>query len=264
MKILVCFKAVYNLEKITSQELCDLRDGKLDLEVFGRKIGNYDEATLENALRIADEIREKGGEVILHAVTVGEKSERFGKDLYAFGFDKVIYLDTEEDLIYRSERTASVLWEYISKEGGYDMIFMGKQAGMGENGMTHYLLAEKLKLPCVAETEALEYTEYGIKVLSRSDNRVVQRVVKKAAIYVVGEALHPYLRSVTLREKLKAKGKEVIHIPVETSGESQNSQNFIKLVYESQEKECQIIDGETPKEKARKLWEDQLKRLVVQ
>ena len=43
MKILVCFKTVWNLEYSTPKELCSLRDGTLNIELFGRRLGNYDE-----------------------------------------------------------------------------------------------------------------------------------------------------------------------------------------------------------------------------
>lgn len=263
MKILVCFKAIYDMEQITPQELCDLRDGKLEVSVLSRKIGNYDEAAIENALRIAEEIRQTGEEAVLHGVTVGEKSERFGKDLYALGFEKITYLQTGSELMYRPELTAEILTNYVKTESGYDMIFMGRQAGMGENSMTHYLLSEALKMPCIVDVQSLEKTEKGIKVVSRCDNHTIQRVVTKPAVYAMGEAVHPYCRSVTLREKLRAKGKEIVFAEAEFGETKMVSPNFEKLIYEFLEKECRIIEGENAKEKAGKLWEDQVKRLVM-
>lgn len=263
MKILVCFKAIYDLEQITPQELCDLRDGKLEISVFSRKIGNYDEAAIENALRIADEVRGTGEEVILHGVTVGEKNERFGKDLYALGFEKITYLQTDKELMYRPELTAEILAEYVKSECGYDMIFMGRQAGMGENSMTHYLLAEALKMPCIVNVQSLEKAEKGIKTVSGCDHITIQRVVTKPAVYAMGEAAHPYCRSVTLREKLRAKGKEIFFAEAEFGEIKMDSPRFEKLVYEFSEKECTIIEGENAEGKARKLWEDYVKRLVI-
>lgn len=265
IRILVCFKTVYDLEHAVPQELCDLRDGKLNPGVFGRRLGNYDEAALENALRIVDEIKENKEEVVLHGVTIGEKDTQFGKELYALGFQKITYVQIpeEEDLTYQPELAAAILTEYVTKECGYDMIFMGKQAGMGENAMTPYLLAEGLKMPCVTEVYSIERTPRGMAVVSQTERRTVRRVVTKPAVYVIGEAQHPYLRMATLREKLAAKEKEISYIQTELPRVQMHSLEFQRLLYESQEKQCQMIEGGTAREKAQKLWDMQMKGLVM-
>lgn len=264
MKILVCFKTVWNLEYSTPKELCSLRDGTLNIELFGRRLGNYDEEALENALRIADTVRARGDKVILHAVTVGEKDEQYGKELYALGFQKVFYLDLkkEQEFTYRPELIAAVLRAYIEEECGYDMIFMGKQAGMGENGITPFLLAESLRMPCVSDIYSVKAVKQGIEVVSRTGKQTIRRIVIKPAVYIMGEAEHPYLRVATLREKITCREKKVIHIKADIPNVQVNSPYFQRFIYEFKEKQCRMIEGGTPRDKAQELWDTRLKRLV--
>lgn len=264
MKILVCFKTVCNLEHSTPKELCSLRNGTLNVELFGRRLGNYDEAALENALRTADALKARGDEVTLHAAAIGEKDEQYGRELYALGFQKVTYLDfkEEQDFTYRPELTAAVLRVYIEEECGYDMIFMGKQAGMGENGMTPFLLAESLQMPCVSDIYSIKAVKQGIGVISQTGNKMIKRIVIKPAIYIMGEAEHPYLRMATLREKITCREKEVYHIKTDLPNVQVHSPGFQKFIYEFQEKQCRMIESGTPRDKAQTLWDTQLKGLV--
>lgn len=262
MKILVCFKAVYDIEHITPLELCRLRDGEMDLSLFQRKWASYDEAALENGLRLWEAANQAGKKASLHGVSVGEQDTKFGHDLYALGFHKVTYLDINCDITYRPEIVAEALGQYVEMQNGYDVILMGKQAGMGENGMTPYLLAERLHMPCVTGVRSIRQTEQGIKIVSQTDGNIVARTVKKPAIYGMGEAEHPYLRTATLREKLNAKKKEIDYIQLDGFEPAGYSPKYMGMIYDFQEKHCAMIPGKSVQEKAQNLWDSYLKERV--
>lgn len=262
MRILVCFKAVYDMEHITPLELCRLRDGEMELSLFQRKWGNYDEGALENGLRMLEAVKKAGELADLHGVTVEERDPKFGEDLYALGFERITYLQVNCDITYRPEIVAEALGSYVEAQGGYDMILMGKQAGMGENGITPYLLAERLEMPCVSGVYSLEKTHEGIKVVSQTDGKIVERLIKRPTIYIIGEAEHPYLRTATLREKLNAKKREIHHMQMDVGDTVVNSLEYMGMRYEFHQKQCAMIQGDSVEEKADKLW-DGLKKWVV-
>ena len=258
MKILACFKISRDFEHITPPELCLLRDGTLDISFFKKIIGSYDEAALENARRLAGEAR-RGGDCALHAITVGECEPRFAKELYAVGFDKVFRADTQDDN-FAPEVTALTICAHVQKNGGYDAILTGRQAWPGESGLTPYIIANLLSLPCIPHVTHLELCEGKIKAASAVSGGIFTRVIKAPAVYIMDEAAHPYLKVATLREKLAASDKGLFDLgclfPESEPQISNLSGTQTRLIFDHTEKQCRFIEGASPQEKAEKLWRE--------
>lgn len=248
MKILACFKIVCDFERITPAELTALQEGSLNLSVFKRIFGSYDEAALENARRLAEEIR-KTEDCKLDAVTVGDCEPRFLKNLYALGFDEVFKVRGEKD-------AAANICRLAEDVGGYDMIFTGRQAWPNERGLTPYLIAKKLSLPCISNVIDLTRTLSGVRVVSKTDYGAFTRTVTSPAVYSMGEAAHPYLHIATLREKLAAESKSVSEIDIAAADMQVHTGEFLRFVYEHTEKQCRFIEGETDAQKAHALWQE--------
>lgn len=244
-RILVCFKITRDVEHITPAELIALRDGQQDISQFRKKLGSYDEAALETALRLREAL---GAETILHAVTVGECESRFIKDLYAVGYDCVCALPCQEDLTYHPETVAALLAQYAGKQGDYDMILTGKQAGLGENAFTPYLLAKKLGLPCVSQVLSILPCEGGPIVRTQTDTGYAQRKVTRPAVYAIGEVAHPYLRVPSLRESLAA-AKKPAETFLPTAERKSDSLRFMGYHFTEVIKQCREIPGENMEEK---------------
>jgi electron transfer flavoprotein beta subunit len=258
VRILVCFKITFDLEYITPGELLALKEGRLDLSVFQRIIGGYDEAALENALRLAEAARARGEAVLTHGLTLDSGVHQAAKNLYALGFDELVCLSREEDLDWSPDETAACLGRFISERPPYDLILMGKQAGPGESAQVPRILAFRLGLPCLGEVSTLEWCEKGIRIVAKTDRGKRSCTVTRPAVYALGEADHPYLRVATLREKIAAASKEVqIRDPGKPSG-SRDAPRHLGYIYEIQEKQCRFIAGKNTEEKTGILWREYL------
>ena len=255
MKILACFKVTRDFENITPSELCALRDGVLNLSPFKRIIGAYDEAALETSRRFADKVRQSNV-CTLHALTVGECEPRFAKDIYAVGFDKVIRVHPDSGRERGPEETASYICGFIESAGGYDMIFSGLQAWPGESGLTPYFIAKRLSIPCIPQIIEVWPCEGGARAVSKTDTGKFTRTVRAPAVYIVGEALHPYLKIATLREKVAAGDKSVYDATIKISPVGRGSKQAGKLLYENTGRQCRFIEGKSTAAKAEALWRE--------
>ncbi|MCD8349308.1 MAG: hypothetical protein LUC93_01685 [Planctomycetaceae bacterium] len=263
MRILASFKIVRDIDQLAPSELVALRDGTLDLNVFKTIIGGYDEAALENALRLRDAIQKSGGDAEVHAATAGECDDRFARDLFALGITRIFRIaPQQEGPADIPETVASALAELVTAQGGYDAVFMGRQTSPEEHGQTPFLLGAMTGLPCLAETLDLNYGEDGIVARSRTDAGTATRTVTRPAIYVMGEAFHPYLRIATLREKLKAGERTVDDFVPPPPSYRMEKPRLLRRIYEFSEKTCVFIDGVTLDEKVDKLWHDHLREAV--
>ena len=254
MRILVCFKTVYDLEYITPQELVSLQDGSLDLSVFKKKIGSYDEAALETALRLAEHMRRQAGTVNIHGLTAGECEKRIFGNLFPLGFDDLIHIPLDTNFPWSPELVAAGIAAFVKDQGGYDVIITGKQTGPGETGLIPYMLASRLGYPCVSEVFSLERCGRGVKVTSKTDTGQKTMTVTKPAVYAVGEAMHPYLRVATLREKIAAGSMEARTWSVAGAGPVPGSARFLQYEYTMPQRQYRIIEGKNLGEKMETLW----------
>ena len=255
MRILVCFKVNRDIEHITPSELCDLRDGKLDLSIFKNRFGVYDEAALENALRLADSVKQMGYPATVDAVTVGECDERFAKDLYSLGFETVYRIHIEECETRPPELIAKSIGELVEKNNDYYAIFTGKQSCPSESGQVPYILAACLRMPCMPDVLEVRLGNNGIIATTKTEVGTSTRVVHGPAVYIVGDAIHPYLRAATLRERLGANSRSVKEYIPKIHNLYMDAGQCLRYMFEPYEKNCELITGETVEEKTKMLWE---------
>jgi electron transfer flavoprotein alpha/beta subunit len=280
MRILVCFKIVYDLEDVTPEELVSLQEGGLDISVFKKIIGSYDEAGLETALRLAENVRQRGNAVTLHGLTVGDCEKRFFGNLFPLGFDDltgipmpVNTMQTElphpahtdvDDYSWQPELIAHTIAAFVKEQGGYDVIITGKQASPGENGLVPFLLAFSLGQPCISEVFSLEGHDRGIRVITKTDTGRAAMTITRPAVYAVGEAQYSYLRVPTLREKLNAGSREPrIWSPADCISVC-NSIHFLHYVYTMKKRQCRMVEGLNQEEKLNNVWKSYLEKRVHQ
>ena len=263
LKILGCFKIVRDFEGITPSELCDLRDGTLNLSVFRKIIGNYDEAALETARRLADAIRSSDS-CTLHAITVGSCDARFAKELYAVGFDEVFCIcpfsetaGSKSACTYTSEEVAGYLTQFIQSTGGYHAILTGQQAWPDESGLMPYILAHRLDVPCLSQVTDLTWNN-GFHVSIKNDRGILTCSINTPAVYMAGNTEHPYLKLATLQEKLKTGSRRLSVIQLSPASSVLDLGQSAKLLYEEPKHHCRFIEGADTAEKAKILWEEVL------
>lgn len=201
----------------------------------------------------------------LNALTVGKQQhESFLKTLYALGYEHAVRGEAEEDVDIRfcPEVIADIVADYVTGKEPQDVVVMGTQSSDGSNMKTPLLLAEKLGWPCITQVISLEPADEGhLKVTSEEDGRTAVQVVKVPCVLAVGNAPCAYLRVPTLKAKMKLGKKPVEHItpdwqrltgapqPVEITG--------LNRVDDS--RDTVLITGDTPEEKADRLFEAYLK-----
>ena len=255
MRILACFKVIHDLEYITPEELLSLQNGSLDLSVFKKIIGSYDEAALETALRLAEDSRQLGEAVTIHGLTVGECEKRFFDNLFPLGFDDLIRIPAGADFLWRPEMIADSIAAFVKDRGEYDAIITGKQTGPGESGIVPHILASLLKLAFVPEIFSLKRCNRGIRVTFKTDAGRVVMTVTKPAVYAVGEAMYPYLRVPTLREKIAAESREPsIFSPIGTDVVSSQA-HFLEYLFTMPRRECRMIETKDSEEGLNAFWD---------
>jgi len=263
IKILVCFKITHEVEHLAPKELKAICEGTEDLEYIPKIIGSFDEAALEAALRLRDMAIEQGVEINLTALTIGKYESRFLIDIYSIKYDKVVHLPYNDDVSFCPERVAGAIYDYVSATGSFDIIITGQQASVGENAQTPYIVAERLGLPCISNVSAIELSGEKIKVTFKTNNGYGTALIKAPAIYAMGNAVHPYLRVSTLRDKRTSASKKITQFCASDFSPRMGEAKLLKLFFQEVEKKCTFIQGNTTQEKIRILWEQYIKEVGV-
>lgn len=267
MKMMVCFKAVPDLEMLSEEDWAADSDLKVDLSFVRNILNCFDESALEMALKLSDV--SEGFDVLLNltAFTIGDqKSDTYLKTLYALRFKKAVRIESNEDLRFFPDVTATVISQYVREINHQDVIVLGRQSGEGDNGKTPLLVAEMLEWPCITQVIRIEPdTEGSLKVTNMVDGGTLTQTITTHCVLSVGNAPNSYLRVPTLKDKMKY-GKT----PIEVLDIQQfNIQALLDdcrhgcelkgLEKISHKRQGIIIEGETPREKARILYDSYLK-----
>lgn len=263
MRILVCFKISPVLENITQDEWQSVVENNLDLSFVKWEYGCFDEAALEQALRLKDACIAAGNPCEVHAVTI-DANERQNAltSLFAVGYDRIFRLAPPADFL-SPEDTAQLLADFIRSQNGYDVILLGQQAVGMDNGQTHWMLSELLGIPAVTQVSSIQPTaENQLSIVHGSARLSVQACVQTPIVLGVENCEYAYLRIPTLREKLAAKHKVAECL---STASISSAPLFPQRIWH--EKSCRLgvsITGDTPTEKVAKLYELVLQEAISQ
>jgi electron transfer flavoprotein beta subunit len=266
MKILVCFKVVPDLDLVPDEDWIADSNLKVDVSFVKSILNCFDESALEMALRLSD--YSAGVNFLnLTALTIGDRRlDTYLKTLYALRFDKAVRIENNEDVRFLPEVIAGVISQYVKKINNQDVIILGSQSGEGDNAKTPLLVAEMLEWPCISQVINIEPdSEESLKITSLADAGIMTQIIKAPCVLSVGNAPISYMRVPTLKDRMKY-GKT----PIETIDiKDFNMQSFLNKFsndYEliglekiNNKRECIIIQGATPYEKARILYDSYLK-----
>ncbi len=210
-RILICFKVVHDLDTVMEEDWRSAADGEVDVSYTRKQLGCYDEAALENGLRLADQMRLSGRDVEVTALTIGQEAQdEIFKNLYAVKCDRVVFWKCEKDLRFHPEGTARRIASFVKAEGGFDLILMGQQASVGDSGRVPWAAAEYLGLPAVSQVRELCLRDGAVLAVSEAEGWERSFLCGGAAVCALGNAKYPYLRVATLREKLVSGKKQVL------------------------------------------------------
>lgn len=150
MKIAVCIKRVPDME-IRFSIAADRKS--LDSAGLKYEMGDFDGYALEVGLQL---VEKQGGEVVVIAVGPDGVQETLRKGL-AMGAARAVQLKADVvpfDGLAIAQALAAEL-----KDGGYDLILLGRMATDSANGTVGPMTAELLGLPCVTSISHLEIAE---------------------------------------------------------------------------------------------------------
>ena len=259
LRVLVCFKAVPELEALTGSDWQPDDHFRLDVRFVKTVINPLDESALEMSLKLRDQAEKIGFNVDLTALTVGDgKADSILKTLYALKFNHAVRIESEVDLRFNSEQVAVDLFGFISSSDHFDLIVMGGRSADGDNARTPLLLAEALGRPCVTQGMDFKFKDGALEVVSLTDDGELVQLVRPPLVLAVGNAPSTYLRIPTLKDRM-VHGKKEIELLTAGLERGRPSYEIKSLQYEQLERDVVIVEGSTPAEKAGRLYNEYLK-----
>jgi electron transfer flavoprotein beta subunit len=153
MKILVC---ITHVPDTTSKIQFTADNTKFDVTGVQFIIGPYDDYALARAVELRDQT---GGK--LTALIVGEvETEPTLRKALAIGADEAIRVNANpKDSFFVASQIA-----HYAREGGYDLILMGRESIDFNGGMVHGMVGELLNMPSFSPVMKLELEGTNVKM----------------------------------------------------------------------------------------------------
>jgi electron transfer flavoprotein beta subunit len=253
LEIIVCAKQIPDPEAPLSDVRVDAEKKEVIVDA-PQVISPFDENALEAALRIKEEVGAK-----ITVLSMGKKvSDQVMRKTLAAGADKLVFLQDDAFENLDSYSTASVLADAIRKIGEYDLILTGRQAGDWDFGQVGLILGELLGLPCVSLAREIKVKDGNVLakkiVLGGYEEVKAKMPALVTASNEVGE-----LRYIS-KTRLLAMLRGAAPVPTWKSGdfvsagEKLQKMNIVELSSPpDMRRDCEILKGSTPDEKAEKL-----------
>ncbi len=153
MKILVC---ITHVPDTTSKISFTDNNTKFDTTGVQYIIGPYDDYALARAV----ELKESHSATVTVLNVGGVESDPTIRKALAIGADDAIRVNVEpKDSFYVAKQIA-----HVAKEGGYDMILMGRESLDFNSGQVHGMVGELLGIPSVSPVMKLEIDGTTVKM----------------------------------------------------------------------------------------------------
>jgi electron transfer flavoprotein beta subunit len=153
MKILVC---ITHVPDTTSKIQFTADNTKFDTSGVQFIIGPYDDYALARAVELRDQT---GGKLTVLNVGEAETEPTLRKAL-AIGADEAIRVNANpKDSFFVASQIA-----HYAKEGGYDLILMGRESIDFNGGMVHGMVGELLNMPSFSPVMKLEVEGTNVKM----------------------------------------------------------------------------------------------------
>jgi len=279
MKIAVCFKPIADYARLSQKDWKWDEGHRVDTSFIRRIFNCFEESALEMALTLSGTSEHASDLIELTALTVdNQQGDLFLKQLLAVGYNYGVRIQCKKnpDLRFTPLVMSHLISAYIKKQG-HDLVILGMQGGEGDNGQTGFLLAERLGWPCIGEVSRIIRDESHdcLKVTSRIDGGTLVQTVHLPMVLIMGHSLDsPYLRVPNLKQKLRAKKKQVIVISdielgtyidpqtnhaLTNAPTPENDKTLMDLRKPQASQSCVFIEGENAMEQAQQLYDQYLK-----
>ena len=211
MKILVCIKQVPD----DSVEVSIGADGKPAIDGITPVVNAFDTYALEMAARLKESL-DDGSEITV--ICAGPDSAKNSlKNCLAVGADYAYLINTESVSDTDTMGIAEILKVAVEKlsgeNGGFDLIFAGKEATDSAMGQVGIYLAEKLGRPVITDVLDVEIDGSDVKAKHETDEgyRLIEAPMP-SVITVTKPAYDP--RYPTIKNKMAARRKPIDELAV--------------------------------------------------
>jgi electron transfer flavoprotein beta subunit len=211
----------------------------------------FDENALEAALKIKD-----NQESNVTVISLGKKlTKAVVSSALAAGADQLVLLQDEAFGEFNTYLTANAIAAAIKKLGQYDLILCGLQAADTNTGQVGTGIASMLGIPCITAARKIELEGDKIRVEKASaDGSEVIEAPTPAVVtttYEVGALREPGIEAFMSAAKKPITTWNAQELGIETG--NTNRFNMIKMDEPAHESKCEILEGASPEEKAKKL-----------
>lgn len=257
MNIIVCVKQIPDPETPAASFRVDEAAKKvIPAQGIAPVVNPYDPQATEAALRLKD--ADGGGKVTV--ISLGAESARDAiKHALAMGADEGVLINDPAFADIDSFQTANALAKAIEKLGGADLVLMGRAAADWDMGVVPAGVGELLGMPVVSVAKAIEKGGAGIKVTRVVDDGFQSVEAPLPAIVSVsnefGEPRYPQLRQIMLAAKKQVRVWNAgdLGLGGGDAGQANSSMPLEALYQPKVESNVEIIEGDSPEEKARNL-----------
>jgi electron transfer flavoprotein beta subunit len=212
-----------------------------------------------NALEVALKLREAGGDVKVTAMSVGEKgTEEVLRKALAVTADQAVLLSDPTFANLDAPGVARVLAAGIRKLGDVDLVLAGRQAADWERGQVGPMVAEELGWPCVAFVSRVSRDARELRLRRELEDGYQIVTTPGQVVATVTNDESNVLRFAKVRDVMMATRKPIQTWDAAALGLSptelgEPSVELVDLAVPEQPKHAEMVEGETPKEKARNL-----------
>jgi len=253
LRIIVCAKQIPDPEAPLSDVSVDAENKEVLVDA-PQVISPFDENALEAALLLQEEMG-----ATITVLSLGKRvSDTVLRKSLAAGANELILLQDDAFEKLDSYSVASALADAIRKIGEYDLVLTGRQAGDWDSGQVGLILGEMLGLPCISLAREIKVEDGSVWVKKNIPGGYEQVKAKMPALVTVSNEVGE-LRYISRTKMMKM-------IKVARSIPSWSSEDFVSAKEGLQKMEivelssppdmrrdCQLIDGASPEEKADKL-----------
>jgi len=218
MDVLVCIKRVPATGgRITLTD----DDRAIDTKSLGFTVSPHEECAVEEAVRL---IEQHGGASVV--LTLGPPvAEEQLRDALALGIDRGVLLETEAS--WSAEATAeAIAIATVEQETPFDLLLFGNEAADTADHQVGIRVAQALGMPCVTGVKSLEVVDGRATARREGADGTEVYELDLPAVITVREGIN-VPRYPSIPGRIKAKKKEVAHMPVERPDETLE---FLKLV----------------------------------
>ena len=258
MNIIVCVKQIPDPETPAASFKVDEAAKKvIPAQGIAPVVNPFDPQATEAALRLKEA---SGGDGKVTVISLGPDSARDAiKHALAMGADEGVLLTDPAFEGIDNFQTAVALAKAIEKVGGADLVLMGRSSADWDMGVVPTGVGQILGMPVVTIAKGVEQSGGGLKVERVLDDGFQTVEVSLPAVISIsnefGEPRYPQLRQIMLAAKktVQVWSAADLGLGADETGAANRWLPLEALYVPKVESNVEIIEGDSPEEKARNL-----------